>query len=263
MNDLVIAIPVGVSSPGTPVIPYLKACLNSLKNQKTSYKYKVVIASDNNVSTEAMDCMLESGFDMQLYEPYYFMRRGGIWKKIYDQWSNFETKYVAFCHYDDMWSENKIQSQLDLMEQNSLELSWSRVQAINDKSQIISDDLAGYQNLNKDSLKNGGSYAFSHSSIIKKQSLFDTGILNKIEKAAAIYEGLQFVYSHKLKGTKDNNCTFYHRVHGDSVSNQFHTETEFMKEQRIIADYSVQQVMKDADEVYIDEIKNEIEKYLT
>ena len=48
MNDLIIAIPVGVSSPGTPVIPYLKECLQSLKNQKTSYKYKVVIASDNN-----------------------------------------------------------------------------------------------------------------------------------------------------------------------------------------------------------------------
>jgi len=262
MNDLVIAIPIGVSSPGTPVVPYLKACLNSLKNQKTSYKYKVVIASDNNVSTEAMDCMLESGFDVQLYEPYYFMRRGGIWKKIYDQWSNFETKYVAFCHYDDAWGENKIQSQLDLMEQHGLELSWSKVQAINATGQVVSGDMAYYQKLDRASLQRGQSYAFSHSSILKKDALFATGILDKIEKATAIYEGVQFVYSHKLKGMKDNNSTFYHRVHQDSVSNQFHTETEFMKEQRIIANYSLDQVFKDRDEVGIEQVVNDIEKNL-
>jgi hypothetical protein len=61
---------------------------------------------------------------------------------------------------------------------------------------------------------------------------------------------------------KDNNSTFYHRVHQDSVSNQFHTETEFMKEQRIIADYSLDQVFKDRDEVGIEQVVNDIEKNL-
>jgi len=262
MKDLTITIPIGISTPGTPVVSHLHNCLQSLKTQKTNYNYQVIIASDNNVSLEVMDCIKESGFEFKLYEPYTYMRRGGIWKKIYDQWTYYETKYVAFCHYDDMWSENKIQSQLDLMEQNELELSWSKVYVINEKNEIISADLANYQKLDKFSLKMGCSYAFCHSSILKKDSLFNTGILDKIEKGTAVYEGLQFIYSHKLKGIKDNNSIFYHRIHKNSVSQQCHTETEFMKRQRIVVDYSLDDVLKDRDELDIENITNEIEKTL-
>lgn len=263
MNDLVITIPVGVSSPGTPVIPYLKACLNSLNNQKTSYKYKVVIASDSNVSKEAMDCMLESGFDIQLYEPFYYMRRGGIWKKIYDQWSNFETKYIAWSHYDDIWGDNKIHSQISLMENNNLEISWSNVQIIDKNNNIVSPNVLHHEKLNKQTLKTGKPYAFCHATIFKKTALYETGILDKIEKGSAIYEDIQYIYSHKLKGMKDNNSTFYHRQHQDSVSNNFNIEKEYMVEQRIIADYSLEQVLKDAEDLNMHNVIEEIKKSLS
>ena len=116
MNDLTIVIPIGVSSPGTPVVPYLKWCVESLKNQQTNYSYKVVFAADNNLPSEAAHILAESGFDVSLYEPYYFMRRGGIWKKIYTEWEKYDSKYIAFSHYDDMWSLDKIQNQISFME---------------------------------------------------------------------------------------------------------------------------------------------------
>jgi|694.fasta_scaffold48311_8 hypothetical protein len=255
--NLLIVIPIGISSPGTPVQKYLDVCIDSLKNQKTKYSYKVVFAADNNLPNNIQNSIYNSGFDVNLYEPYHFMRRGSIWKKIYNEWVRYESKYLAFCHYDDVWGSNKIESQLSLMEQQNLELSWSKVQVIDNRGNIISDDLSKFEKLNKDSI-NIGSYAFCHSSILKADSWLSNGILDKVEKAAAIYEHLQFVYSHKLIGAKDNNSVFYHRTHSDSVTNQFNSEKQFMKEQRELVNYSLEQVIKDAEELNVKHIIEEI-----
>jgi hypothetical protein len=261
MNDLTIVIPIGVSSPGTPVVPYLKWCVESLKNQQTNYSYKVVFAADNNLPSEAARVLAESGFDVSLYEPYYFMRRGGIWKKIYTEWEKYESKYIAFSHYDDMWSLDKIQNQISFMESNQLELSWSKVQVINETNSIVSPDVCKHSTLSKNTIRTG-SYAFCHSSMMKKEAWFNSGIVDKVEKGSAIYEQLQFIYSHKLKGAKDESSIFYHRTHSNSVSSQFTTEKDFMVEQRKIADYSIQQVWQDAEKLNVNSIIEEIEKTL-
>ena len=52
MIDLAIVIPLGISSPGTPVFQYLKWCVESFQNQKTNYNYKIIFACDDNVSDE-------------------------------------------------------------------------------------------------------------------------------------------------------------------------------------------------------------------
>jgi hypothetical protein len=259
MTDLVIVIPIGISSPGTPVVKFLEWCVESLKNQQTSYSYKVIFAADNNLPVDAARVLAKSGFDISLYEPYYFMRRGGIWKKIYTEWEKNESKYIAFSHYDDVWSLNKIQSQLSFMETNNLDLSWSKVQVINENNAIVSPDICRHSKLTRETIRTG-SYAFSHSTIIKKDVWFNCGIADKVEKGSAIYEQLQFIYSHKLRGAKDDGCVFYHRTHSDSVSNQFNTEKDFMTEQRKVANYSLNEVLKDADELNVNSIIEEVEK---
>ena len=261
MNDLTIVIPIGVSSPGTPVVPYLKWCVESLKNQQTNYSYKVVFAADNNLPSEAARVLSESGFDVSLYEPYYFMRRGGIWKKIYTEWEKYDSKYIAFSHYDDMWSLDKIQNQISFMESNQLELSWSKVQVINETNSIVSHDVCKHSILSKNTIRTG-SYAFCHSSMMKKDAWFNSGIVDTVETGSAIYEQLQFIYSHKLKGAKDESSVFYHRTHSNSVSSQFTTEKDFMVEQRKIADYSIQQVWQDAENLNVNSIIEEIQKTL-
>lgn len=261
MSSLLIAIPLGVSTPGTPVLQYLKWCIESIKNQKTDYSFDVVFSCDTNVGDEIKEFLKSTGYHIEWYEPFYYMRRGGIWKKIYHRWQESNSKYIAFCHYDDMWGENKIQNQLSFMETNQLELSWSKVQVINDSNTIVSPDVCRYSVLTKESLR-GGSYAFSHSSIMKKDSWFSCGIVDKIEKATAIYEHLQFLYSHKMNGKKDEASTFYHRTHGDSVSTRFNAENEIMTQQRKIANYSLEEVLKDADAINPEQILKEIENTL-
>lgn len=256
-NDLLIVIPVGVSSPGTPIKKYLEYCIDSLKNQKTKFKYKVIFAADNNVSDEIKNIIFHSGFEVKWFEPFYFMRRGGIWKKIYSVWAAEDVEYVSFCHYDDLWSDNKVESQLNNLINNQHEISWCKVCIVDTNNNIISGDACSLNKLDKNSIY-GSSYAFCHSSIIKKQSLFESGILDKIENSSPVYEKLQFIYSHKLKGKKDDNCAFFHRVHNDSVTNNFNTEKDYMIEQRKIANYSIEEVIKDANNINFKKIIDEI-----
>jgi hypothetical protein len=254
MIDILIVIPLGISSPGTPVLQYLKWCIESLQNQKTSYKYKIIIASDDNIPDETKEYLKSINCDISWYDPYYFFRKGSIWKKIFLEWEKIDTKYIAFCHYDDIWSENKIQSQLDLMNENSLDLSWSSVKIINENNQIVSSDLASRTSLNEDTIKIGQSYAFSHSTILSKEKFLNSGIKDYLERSAPVYEGLHYIFCHKLNGQKDNKSTFYHRVHGFSVSNNLHTETENLSKIREIANYSLNEIIDDQNSINFESI---------
>lgn len=258
MNDLTIIIPLGISSPGTPVLQYLKWCVESLQNQKTNYNYKIIFACDDNVSDEIKDYLKSTNCDISWYDPYYFFRKGSIWKKIFLEWQKIDSKYIAFCHYDDLWSENKIQSQLDLMNSNQLDLSWSSVKLINENNHIMSGDLATRNILNKDTIKVGQSYAFSHSTILSKDKFLSSGILDYLEKSAPVYEGLHYLFCHKLKGQKDNNSIFYHRVHNYSVSNNLHIETEDLSKIREVANYSLKEVLDDQNSIDFEKIIKEI-----
>ena len=67
MIDIVIVIPLGISSPGTPVLQYLKWCIESLQNQKTSYKYKIIIASDDNIPDETKEYLKSINCDASIF----------------------------------------------------------------------------------------------------------------------------------------------------------------------------------------------------
>jgi hypothetical protein len=262
MSSLLVVIPLGVSTPGTPVLQYLKWCIQSFKLQKTKYKFDIVFSCDTNVDDDVKQFLTSTGYFIEWYDPFYYMRKGGIWKKIYDQWEKSELKYIAFSHYDDVWGMDKIQNQLSFMENNNLELSWSKVQIINKNNMIITNDVSNYDTLDKTTLSGGASYAFCHSSIIKKDTWFNSGIIDKIDKSSAIYEHLQFLYSHKLKGKKDQTSIFYHRRHEDSISTKFSSENEIASQQRKLVNYSLEQVLKDASDLNLENITKEIESSL-
>lgn len=258
MSDLTIVIPLGVSTPGTPNMNLLKMCVDSLNNQKTSYSYDIVFACDDNVSEEVKSYLLSTRHKISWHDSYSFFRRGSIWKKIIQEWEKCDSEYVAFCHYDDMWSPNKVQSQLDLMKQESLELSWSRVHAIDDQNRVLSGDLAARTELNRDTIRQGQTYAFSHSTMLKKDKFLSCGILEYLDRSAPVYEGLHYIFCHKLKGKKDINSAFFHRIHGLSVSNNLSRETPEISKIREIAEYSLNEVKFDENGIKMEEIIKEI-----
>lgn len=256
--DLIIAIPLGVSVPGTPIKEYLEKCLDSLLQQKTNFNFKIVLACDVNVPEEIKKVMENRDVEVCWYEPYYYFRKGGIWKKIYDQWEKYDTKYVAFCHYDDIWPSDKLQTQISFMENNNLELSWSKVAIIDKNDNRLTDDLS-IQELNNRTIF-GNSYAFCHSSIIAKNAIEKIDICSHKEKWSANYENLFFIYSHKLKAKKCNDIFFFHRNHDNSITNTFNDENkDIIKIQRNYTNYSLKETLEDANSI---DIKNIIKNIL-
>ena len=103
MKDLLIVIPIGISTPGTPVLKHLKTCIKSFETQETDYKYYIVFACDDNVSEEIKNYLKKTNYKISWYDSFYFFRKGSIWKKIFTEWEKQNSEYIAFCHYDDVW----------------------------------------------------------------------------------------------------------------------------------------------------------------
>lgn len=261
MIDLHIVIPLGVSTENTPVLSFLKESVNSLKRQNTNFSYSVTFACDNNVRQEVKDFLESTSYNISWYEPFSFVRKGSIWKKIITEWQKVDSKYIAFLHYDDVWDENKIQNQITFMKEKNLDLSWSKVYIIDSNNKIVSGDVAHRNVLNENSLDESQSYAFSHSSILDKQKFLNSDILDYIDESAAIYEHLHYLFSHKLRGLKDNSSIFFHRTHDNSISNSYSSETDFIQMTRKIANYSLQEVMDDVNKVPIEKIKENIKSF--
>ena len=260
--DMVIAVPVGIAAPGTPVVNYLDWGIDSILNQKTNYKFKLVFGADNNISDEAKRILEKHGVDVQWYEPYTFMRKGSIWRKIYDQWQRYDTKYVAFSHYDDMWHPEKIEHHLNAMEKEQLEMSWSYVRVIDENNTEITGTVGTHKTLNRNTLVSGTPYAFCHASVFNKQALFSTGILDYIDLSAANYETVQYIFSHKLNGRVIPDTFYYHRMHRDSITSQWGQEQDYMTKQREVANYSLKEVLEDRDKQNLGAVISEIEQYL-
>ncbi|MEE1187340.1 MAG: glycosyltransferase [Acutalibacteraceae bacterium] len=99
---------------------YIAKCLESLVNQKCSYKYQIVVHDDASTDNSAQI--------IKQFENKYPDKIIPIYQKE-NQWSKgvyiraeilqkyIEGKYVAVCEGDDFWTdENKIQMQIDYME---------------------------------------------------------------------------------------------------------------------------------------------------
>ncbi|MBQ6419125.1 MAG: glycosyltransferase [Synergistaceae bacterium] len=100
---------------------YIRTCLDSLVNQKTSFKYEIIVKDDastdgqqeiikqyaENYPDKIMPLLLETnhfelGLDHVVAEKFLKISRG---------------KYIAICEGDDFWTdENKLQIQVDFME---------------------------------------------------------------------------------------------------------------------------------------------------
>lgn len=102
--------------------PYIKECLEGFVNQKTDFKYEVIIHDDASTdgTTEVIREYAEKYPEIiiPMYES----------ENQYSQGKKFlrrimcectKGKYMAFCEGDDYWcDENKLQKQVDYMERN-------------------------------------------------------------------------------------------------------------------------------------------------
>lgn len=217
MKTTHIVIPIGVAAPGTPVPSLLRHSIDSIQRQ-TEKDYILTVASDTDVSQEIKDILKEKKVNVKWFEPGTFFRRGGIWKKITDCWKETDSKYLAFLHYDDLWDDNKLEKQIEVMEEKNIGCSWAECFYINDTGQIISGDLSTWSYFSKETV-GSRTAAFAHACVMRKQDFFDSGIMEFENTWSACFEDIFTLYAQTTTGCKATGARFFWRDHSMSMTN--------------------------------------------
>jgi glycosyltransferase involved in cell wall biosynthesis len=212
-----IVIPIGVSVEGTPVPRLLEKSIDSILNQ-SSQDFILTVAADTNISEEAKAILESRGVRVKWHDPHSFFAPGGIWKKISDCWKEVDSKYVAFLHYDDFWDVDKLKLQVEAMEAEGLNGSWSEVHVVDDNDNLISGDCASWGEFTRGTL-GSKTMAFAHSVIVNREEFLNSGILQFETMWSPIFEDIFAIYLHKIgKMHKVYGAKLYWRSHGMSMS---------------------------------------------
>jgi hypothetical protein len=244
-----IVIPIGVSQPGTPVLELLEKSIESIQNQ-SSKDFILTVASDNNVSDECKALLQAKNVEVKWFEPGSFFRRGGIWKKITDTWKTSDTKYLAFMHYDDIWDSKKLEVQIEIMEKENLNSSWSEVYVIDDTDSITSGDCSFFSEFSRETVGRR-SVAQAHSMIVERESFFSSGIMEFENMWSPVFEDLFMVFCNKQgNGKKVSGAKFYWRNHSMNMSNSILTDIkweELLTEQKRKGEYQDDIIQRDVE----------------
>ncbi len=96
---------------------YIKACLDSIVNQKTKCQFQVIISDDASTDGTSEIC--------ETYAREYSFVSHVRHEKNIGAYENFKyvhrqakSKYVSHCDGDDYWAEDKIEAQIDFLEKN-------------------------------------------------------------------------------------------------------------------------------------------------
>jgi hypothetical protein len=263
MHKLHIVIPIGVSSPGTPIPEFLLNSIESLKEQTLNNIF-ITVAADENISDTCKQVLKDTNVNIEWFSPYSYFTKEGLWGKIFKCWEKYESEYVSFLHYDDLWESNKAQNQINFIKENNLDGCWSQVYLINDNNEIVSGDSMMLKELSANSVGHLIPW-MCHSTIIKKETILNCGILKYREKWNCDFEWLYTVFLHKIKNLKKcEDAIFLWRQHPNQVSHNqgmnMKEDNEHVKEQRTIIGYSFDETMEDSryvmKNVNLEEIKN-------
>lgn len=242
-----IVIPIGVGAPGTPVQEYLEASVNSILNQ-TSNDYILTVAADENIPDRCKEFLEKNGIEVVWYQTWTYFRKGGIWKKIFDTWKTKDTEYVAFLHYDDLWDSQKLAIQLETLKEPSIKGCWSEAYMMDGAGNVNPTDYS-FVELTRDTV-GSRTMAFSHSIIVSREAIFNSGILDHEEKWAANFEDMYSLFFHKVKAVvKSPGAKFFWRNHDMNISNTVREEAEFVIQQRRATAYTLNETLKDGDEI--------------
>jgi len=244
MSKTHIVIPIGVGAPGTPVQEYLEKSVMSILKQ-TSKDFVLTIAADNNIPDRCKDFLEKNNVTIKWFEPFTYFRKGGIWKKIFDTWKEYDTEFVAFCHYDDIWDLSKLEIQTRKMLDEQLDGSWSESYIIDGNSNIIGPSDYSWGELTKNTVGNR-TMAFAHTTIVSREKLWNSGILEHEMNWAANFEDIWALYIHKIKNIKKAvGAKFFWRNHDKNISNTVREEVEFVINQRNETAYSLSETFQD------------------
>lgn len=98
---------------------YIKQCLDSLVNQKTEYKYEILVSDDCSTdNTRNIVNDYKKKYPNKI-RTIFRDKNIGPMENLFQTLNEIHTKYVALCDGDDFWvSENKVQKQVSFLEKH-------------------------------------------------------------------------------------------------------------------------------------------------
>jgi hypothetical protein len=244
MHKLHVVIPIGVSSPGTPIPEFLLNSIESLKSQ-TFKDILITVAADENIPEYAKQILEDTKVNVEWFSPHSYFSREGMWGKIFRCWEKYDSEYVSFLHYDDLWEENKAKSQIEFIEHNLLEGCWSQVYLIDDQNKITSGDSMSWDEFKREHVGQFHPW-LPHSTIIKKESILNSGILEFREKWSGEFEKIYVTFLQKIKNLKKcPNSIFLWRTHANQVSWNVQEDKDYVQNQRETTGYSLVETIDD------------------
>ena len=181
-----------ISSPSvTVIIPYknnLKLLFQTLKSIfKQSYKnYFITIIYDKNDKLDfyQIKIFLKRKYHKKLSSIKIICNKknlgAGLSRNVGIK--KCKTKYVAFLDSDDLWSKDKLKSQIDFMEKNKLLFSHTSYNIINERNKIISYRAARAKIFYEELLKScdiGLSTVMINTNFLKKNNYYFANIQTK------------------------------------------------------------------------------------
>lgn len=98
---------------------YIRKALDSILMQETNFSFKVIIADDCSTDGTTEICKEYADKYPKIIEFIPKIKNIGMINNVYEGYKKIDTPYLAFLDGDDYWiDENKLQMQIDLLEEN-------------------------------------------------------------------------------------------------------------------------------------------------
>ncbi len=171
--------------------PYIERAIRSIANQKTKYKFELIVGDDASKDGTADIIRRMQKEYPEIVKPVLREKNIGATKNSYDILSKAQGDYIAFCDGDDAWIEgDRIDRQVDFLESHrEYSAICSKTKVIDENDNDIDKEVAGKVDFwsfgNSDySLQDFENWKMpGHISAVLGRNFFKTGDCSLIYKA--------------------------------------------------------------------------------
>jgi len=203
---------------------YIVETLQSVMNQTYTY-WEILIVDD--CSTDSSIRVIEEFVNDKRVKIIHSEKNfGGPAKPRNIGVAQANGEYIAFLDADDLWSSDKLETQIDIMLSNNLNFSSTSSLFIDDKSRNISDKYTFLSFLKRHESKNSvcdlikNKFIATSSVLVKKNVLVDFSEDKDLVSVEDLYQWIALLDNEKVNYEYIDNQLLQYRVLFSSISNR-------------------------------------------
>lgn len=241
-----VVVPIGCGDPSLdiPKIDMIKKGLESIKQQ--TMKVKLTVAMDVNLPIKKQDIIRSIANNVVEFPQHSYFRRGGIWEKIYSCWEKSDCEYVAWNGYDDRHTKDRFYHQEKRLKETGANSCFCP------NYHIVNESRMKRVNNGNINFKNhvGNHAEFMGAFLLRKSAILSSGISKYREKWSYYFEGLLYLHIIQMgMPVVSKYGGFIYHWHNGTIAKTVSEEKEWVKEARMLSNYSLSETIKDWNEI--------------